>query len=122
MTVFETALAELKSQVKTLDISPKSLMSIGKIAMEIVENTEVKGSAQKDLVIRLVETIIKDCDVNNNIKEACLEVIKNGTLEATIDLVVSASKGELNLNKITPAQAKGIFNVLKKLVTMCLKK
>lgn len=122
MTVFETALAELKSQVKTLDISPKSLMSIGKMAMEIVENTEVKGAAQKDLVIRLVETIIKDCEIDNNIKEACLEVIKNGTLEATIDLVVSASKGELNLNKIAPAQAKGVFNALKKLVTMCLKK
>lgn len=122
MSVFELALEELKKEVGKMEISPKSLMTIGKLAMEIVENTDVKGEAQKELVVRLVESIIKECNIDNNIKEACTDMIGNGTLSTTVELLVSASKGEFNINKITPEQATGIFNTIKKLLTMCFKK
>ena len=122
MSVFELALEELKKEVGKMEISPKSLMTIGKLAMQIVEDTDVKGEAQKELVVRLVESIIKECNIDNNIKETCMDMIGNGTLSTTVELLVSASKGEFNINKITPKQATGIFNTIKKLLTMCFKK
>ena len=68
--------------------------------MEVVEASEAKGKRQKTLVIQLVKQIVKDAPISDDKEKFLLDMIENGVLGNTIDLVIDASKGNLNINKV----------------------
>ena len=73
-------------------------MYIVKVAMEVVEVSEVKGSEQKVLVNKLVSKLVIDAPISDAKEKLLLDILDEGIVDEVIDLVVSASKGELNLN------------------------
>ena len=103
-------IASVSAQVnqKKIELSPKTVMSVLTIAMEAVEGSPVKGPQQKDLAIKIVMNIAE----NANLPEDQLSVIKalidGGFVADTIDLVVAASQGKLNVNSATQI-AQGCF-------------
>ena len=81
-----------------LDSSLKVLSTI----MESVETLKLDTPVnKKESVLTIFKIIVSESTIDNDIKEDVLKMIENGTLSATIDLVVSATKGELGLNKQT---------------------
>lgn len=83
-----------------LEINLKSIVSIIKLAMEIVESTQVKGKEQKVLVEKIVRKIVVKSPISDAKEKLLLDMIDEGIVGNVIELVVSASKGEINLNAI----------------------
>lgn len=92
---FESSLAQLKERSKNIEINGKTIMIIVKYAMEIIELTELKGIEQKEIAIKLIKKLVEDLKIDENIING---IIDSGALSVTIDLIVDASKGNLNLN------------------------
>ena len=93
-----SALSSLKAKLSGTAVSQKNFMLIVRYVMEVVEGEPIKGSAQKQLAIEVLTLFVKETDMEASEKEACLALISSGTVESTIDLVVDASRGRLNIN------------------------
>tara|TARA_X000000950_G_C13673882_1_gene561069 strand:- start:18 stop:371 length:354 start_codon:yes stop_codon:yes gene_type:complete len=96
--IFENSLNKLKEKIKDLDINAKTIISVVRFAMEIVEVTTLKGMEQRKLVEKLVRQIVIDAPISDNKEQALLYMIDEGIVGDIIDLVISATKGDLNIN------------------------
>ena len=99
MSAFETSLAKLTTRAEGMGITPQSLVLLSKYAMEIVEATSLKGSEQKEMVIRLLKKIVDDSPLEEVEKKLCADLIEKGTISQMIDLVIDASKGRFKINQ-----------------------
>ena len=99
MSIFETSLEKLKNRMDDIDITPQTLIIIMKYAMEIIEISELKGSEQKDMALRLLRSVISNAELNESIKSTCLQMIDSGALGQTIDLIIDATKGRIQINQ-----------------------
>lgn len=97
---FIDALKEVQDKLKDKEINISNVMAIVQITMESVELTKVKGEKQKDLAVKLIEKIIKDAPISDDKEKFLLDMLKEGVIGSTIDLVVAASKGELDINSV----------------------
>lgn len=100
VSVFDSSLEKLKNAIKDINITAKTLVTVTRYAMEIVETTQLKGSAQRDMALQLVRRIVVDAPLSDDVERLCLSMIDSGAIENTIDLVVDASRGKLNINTI----------------------
>ena len=53
------------------------------------------------------QQIVKDAPISDDKEKFLLDMIENGVLGNTIDLIIDASKGNLNINKVGKC-AKGV--------------
>lgn len=98
-TVSEELLSKLRLQCKEIGIKKTTLAVIIKYVIEAVEDTPVKGAAQKEYALRLLRALIEELSHEED-KEYLLNAIDSGSIGDIIELIVSASKGEININKV----------------------
>ena len=65
--------------------------------MEIVEASQVKGNEQKT-VEKIVRQVVVIAPISDEKEKLLLDMIDEGVVGEVIELVVSATKGELNVN------------------------
>lgn len=106
MGIFENCYEELKKKVGNLEITPQTIIKVLKYAMEIVELSQAKGDEQKKLVEKLVKQLVVDAPISDLKEELLLNMIEEGILGDMASLVVSATKGELNINAM--AEVAGV--------------
>jgi hypothetical protein len=102
-----------------ISVSPDMIMRLLRIAMVIVEQTKESGSNKKEFVINL----LKEVFLNNNYlstehKLEALNLITNGVVSESIDIIIEASKGKFDLNKVE----KVVEEVAKSCFTRCFEK
>ena len=99
---YDAALLKLQSTLKerNIEVSSKTITQIVKIAMEIVEATKLKVKEQKVLVERIVRKIVNDSPLEESKKSIVISMLDEGIVGDVIDLVVSATKGELDINSV----------------------
>jgi hypothetical protein len=99
---YDTALFKLQSTLKerNIEVSSKTITEIVKIAMEIVEATKLKGSGQKLLVEKIVRKIVTQSSLDEAKKSIVISILDEGIVGDVIDLVVSATRGEVNINTV----------------------
>ena len=95
---FDSCLGQLKERSSNIEINGQNLMIIVKYAMEIVEVSELKGVEQKEIAIKLVKKLVDDSKLKDNIKLTINDIIDSGVLSVTIDLIVDATKGKIDIN------------------------
>lgn len=111
--VKDDVLEALKEKVKDIGVKPSTLTTIIRFTMEAVENTPTKGSEQKDYALRLIKDLIDDFDANDvdNIESDGVAFLRsaldNGSIGDTIDIIVQASRGELDVNTVIEVAATG---------------
>jgi len=88
----------LKHRIKHMEVNAQNLMIIMRYAMEIVELTQLKGEEQKQLVLRLLKQVVIDAPISDDKEKLCLDMINNGVLGQSIDLLVDATQGNININ------------------------
>lgn len=93
-------LAELKGQLKDTQLEPFNLHIILKYVMEAVENSPLKGIEQKELAVSLIKELVNAQTDNDDTKAAMLILLDNGTIGNMIDLIIDATKGKLDVNKL----------------------
>jgi hypothetical protein len=106
MSVFENCYEELKKKTANLEITPQTVIKVLRFAMEIVEASEAKGEEQKKLVEKLVKQVVVDAPISDDKEKLLLNMIDEGILGDMASLVVSATKGELNINAM--AEVAGV--------------
>lgn len=94
------------------EVSPQTLMVIVKYAMEVVELTKLKGSEQRQMVVDVVKQVVVDAPISDERERLCLDMIESGVLGQTIDLVVDASKGHLDINRVASLAENCCFSFL----------
>ena len=104
--VYLQAKRELVKRISRMDVNVQTISTVLKFAMEIVETTQLKGKAQSDLVQKLVRQVVVEAPISDDEEKLLLDIIDQGMLANTIDLIVSASKGEFDINKAVTLGAK----------------
>lgn len=99
-TIFESSLRKLKKKIENMEINAKTIIQVVRFAMEIVEATTLKGEKQKELVEKLVRQVITDAPISDKKEQILLYMVDEGIIGDITELVVSATKGELNVNAV----------------------
>jgi len=97
---FTDSLKQLEGKIGDTEINAQTIMKVLKFSMEVVEATKVKGSDQKDLAIKLVRQIIVDAPISDEKEKLLLDMIDQGILANTIELIIDASNGDLDINAV----------------------
>ena len=103
MSKFEDTYKKFLDKIDNTDsfkLNPHNLIVLLKNSIEIVEFLELSGKQKKTLVIDLLKKYVNESDIDSNEKEICIDMINNGTISETIDLVVDASNGNININNV----------------------
>ena len=109
---FKYCYSEFEKQIKSQNvvISMETIMRMLRIAMVIVEQTSETGKNKKDFVVRMIAKIISDSPdsilMSTEMKLEILNMIYSPLFDDTIKLVVDASKGTLELNKVQEVAAQ----------------
>ena len=94
----------LKEKVKEIGVKKSTLALIIKFTMEAVEDTPKKGSEQKDYALRLIRALVVDL-ASDDEKDFLLTAIDSGSVGDTIELIIQATQGELNINSVVEVAA-----------------
>ena len=105
---------EIKLSELNLEITPDSITTVIKLAMEVVEASKLKGEAQKKLVTKIVRKLIKSSTTSAENKNLLINMIDQGIVGNVIELVVSASKGETDINSAVKVAAGCCASFLKR--------
>jgi hypothetical protein len=112
---------EFSKQIKenNVSISPQTIMRLLRLAMIIVEQTNESGTKKKEFVISLLKMVVTN---NNSMltehKLEALNLITGGIVSDSIDFLIDASKGKLDVNKVE----KIAEEVAKSCFTICWEK
>jgi len=118
--LMETLTNQLLVKCKDMGVKKTTVTLVIKYVIEAVEDTSVKGSAQKDYAIRLLRALVEELSQGGD-KEYLLDAIDSGSIGDLIELVVSASKGDLNLNKVLKTSSS-MLPYCMALLSKCVKK
>ena len=110
--VFEHALEKVKARIGVSEVSAQSLVLVVKYAMEVVELVDLKGSEQRELALRLVRRVVKDAPISDEKEKLCLDMIDSGAVGQTIDLVIDATNGHVNVNQVARVAENCCFTFL----------
>lgn len=94
------ALQEVRERLGETVISPGSFMLLVRYVMEVVEGKPIKGKAQKDLALEILNLFIDESEFAEADKEMCRTLITSGAVGDTIDLIVDATQGNINVNAV----------------------
>lgn len=113
---FDECLKKLKIKISelNLEITPDSITTVIKLAMEVVEASKLKGEAQKKLVTKIVRKVVVDAPIADEKEKLLLDMIDQGIVGNVIELVVSASKGEVDINAAVKVAAGCCASFLKR--------
>ena len=109
---FKYCYEEFDKQIKSQNvvISMETIMRMLRIAMVIVEQTNETGKNKKDFVIRMIAKIVSECPdsttISTEMKLEILNMLYSPLFDDTIKLVVDASKGTIDLNKVQEVAAQ----------------
>ena len=100
-------LDEFKDLLKQQSVDKPLLIKILIRGMEIMETTTIKGTEQKDLVIDILIQILETDGLNVSHKDLLIHFLKEDA-NAFIDVIVDASRGKININKVESLVTKCI--------------
>jgi len=107
-TIYDNALIIVKDKLSNITIRASTIHLIIKYVMETVEKTPIKGTEQKDLALRLIRELIVDLTDNED-ETILLKLLDDGTISNMIDLIVDATSGRLNINRVVTVSSKLIY-------------
>ena len=104
-TIYDNTLIIVKEKLSNITIRASTIHLIIKYVMETVEKTPIKGTEQKDLALRLIRALIVDLTDKED-EKILLKLLDDGTISNMIDLIVDATRGKLNINRVVTVSSK----------------
>lgn len=120
--LFEIVLNKVQDFLKERRIviaSEQTLMQALPLVIECVEaikNKGVTGIEKRNLVLKVILFIVNQSKIDEGKKNLLRSLIEGGTLETTIDIIVDASKGKLELNRKTK---RALFSCMRQCLDEC---
>jgi hypothetical protein len=109
---FKYCYEEFEKQIKSQNVvvSMETIMRMLRIAMVIVEQSSETGKNKKDFVVRMIAKIVTDSTdltiISPEMKLEILNMLYSPLFDDTIKMVIDASKGTLDLNKVQEVAAQ----------------
>lgn len=100
MADFDTCMKMLKVKLQDVEVNVENFMTILRFSMEVVEVTQLKGEEQKELALKLVRAVVVEAPITDEKEKLMLDMIDQGVLGNTVDLVVDATKGNIDINNV----------------------
>lgn len=100
-TQLQQAKESFRSKVADLKVSNDNIIQMLKLAIECIEIDKLPGNLKREAVIDLIQDIIFELPLDDVFMNSMQNMIENGLLGYIIDLVVAASKGNLDINAST---------------------
>ena len=69
-----------------------------KIIIENIEHENFKGHEKKELALRILRDIITESSLDQMKQTFCISLIDNGVIGNSIDIIISAASGNLEVN------------------------
>lgn len=107
-------LVKKKLESEGIEVNVQNVMISLKYVMELVELTEVKGKEQKLLVVRVMRKLINDTKLSQENKQLLISMIDGNVIDNVIEIIVDASKGNLDINKIQNVATNCCFGFFSK--------
>jgi hypothetical protein len=98
--LYQTFSNKINEKMKEVGIKPSTLHILIKYLIEEIETMPVKGVLQKQLALRLINELINNLSDDNPDKQILRSLYDSESISNTIELVVSASKGQININTV----------------------
>lgn len=95
----ELGLLKVKEKLGNTEVKSNTMHLIIKYVMETVEDFPKSGSERKDLAISIIKVLVNELPKSSE-KTFIQETINNGLVSNTIDLIITATKGELSINTV----------------------
>lgn len=111
--IFESSLKDLKERIGSMEINANTIVTVLRFAMEVVESTQLKGEAQKTLVIKLVKQVVVDAPISDDKEKFLLDLVDNGIIGDMTELVVSATNGEVDVNSAVKVASTCCISFMK---------
>jgi hypothetical protein len=113
---------EVKEKLADMGLSPGTLHIVIRYVMEAVEKTPTKGKAQKDFALRVIDELVEELPPSG--EKTLLETLsQNGGIGNTIDLVIAATKGELDINNVVDVVANNcLLGCIQYITSKCAKR
>ena len=92
-------LGEVKERLGDVGVKPSTLSLVIRYTMEAIEKTPVKGPAQMDFALRVISDLINELPESDE-KNFLRQTMDSGGIRDTIELVVQATKGEIDVNLV----------------------
>lgn len=120
--LFEIVLNKVQDFLKAKRIvvaSEQTLMQAVPLVIECVElmkNKGLSGGEKRNLALKVILFIVNHSTIDEDKKNLLRGLIEGGTLETTIDIIVDASKGKLELNRKTK---RVLFSCMRQCLDEC---
>ncbi len=98
--LFVSVSKDINKKMADIGINVKTLHIIIKYVIEATEQTPLKGKSQKTFALRLIKELIDNMPDSDSDKKTLLNLYETDSISNTIELIVSASKGELGINQV----------------------
>jgi hypothetical protein len=98
--LYQTFSKKMNEKMADVGIKPSTLHILIKYVIEEIETMPVKGVFQKQLALRLINDLINNMADDNPDKQILRSLYESESISHTIELVVSASKGQININHV----------------------
>ena len=107
--VFESVQDSMFEQLVELE-NKNDLFKILRIVIECIELQNLKGKQQRKLGEDILFKLIKGSKMDNTQQQLCVSMIEYGVIGDSIDVIISATKGEINVNKAVETIAKSCLS------------
>ena len=97
--IYEKILIKVKEKMSVMKLRSSTLHLIIKYVMEEIEESPVKGTEQKEMALKILRELVVDLTENED-EKVLTQLLDDGTISNMIDLIVDATKGKLNINKL----------------------
>ena len=107
IAILNLVLTQVQSIMRVKGISIKNqndLFKLVPLVMEVVETIKREkksGSSKKEIALEVIILLLQQAPINEVKRNLLFELIDNGSISTTIDLLVDASQGRLELNRKT---------------------
>ena len=114
--IYQTCLSTLRIKIKEMEINEKSIMNIVVFAMEIIEkNVITKNINKKEFALKIIQKVVEEATLPNTQTQLTLLLLLNsGIVSNTIDLLIDATHGNIDINKIQKSCWQCFFTCFSK--------
>tara|TARA_Y100000389_G_scaffold202405_1_gene247572 strand:- start:793 stop:1248 length:456 start_codon:yes stop_codon:yes gene_type:complete len=99
--IYDKLLNKIKLSLPDIKLDHKIIFKILKILLELIDIYEMTGEEKKQLVLKILRKYVDNSNMSNNEKELCNSLITDGTLSETINIIISAARGEFDIKDST---------------------
>jgi hypothetical protein len=109
---------KIKNNFPDIKLNHKILFQILKIIIELLDFYDMTGEQKRELALKILRRYVNESIMSDIEKNLCNILIDDGTLSETINIIISATRGEFDIKDATELG----LTVLERLLIFMLKK